>query len=153
MPTSTRWSSGSAHCRIEWRPSSWLLAALALLSLAAPAAVIASGLPAWAAWPLAAVALAGGVRALPREARRPACVVGVRASPGGAAAMSIDGVVLADARIQWRGPLAFLSWRARDGRRRHLAWWPDTLPPAARRELRLAAPGSPTTGMRASMAP
>lgn len=154
MPTSTRSSSGSAHCRIEWHPSRWLLSALALLALAAPVALIASELPAQLAWPLAAAALLRGSWQFHREASSARRVVEFRCMPGSAAAVTcIDGVAVAAAVVQWRGPLAFLSWRMPDGRRGHLAWGPDTLPPTLRRELRLAAPGPRSTGARASMAP
>ena len=41
MPNSPTSSPGSAPCRLEWRPSRWLLALLALISGLAPAAVLA----------------------------------------------------------------------------------------------------------------
>jgi toxin CptA len=55
--------------------------------------------------------------------------------------------------LQWRGPLAFLRWRDSDGRMHRLAWWPDVLPVAARRELRLAALDGAGAVPAASMAP
>ena len=62
---------------------------------------------------------------------------------GGVASMParvlVDGVAVAQPRLQWRGPLAVLSWRDAGGHSRYRSWWPDTLPPARRRELRLAA--------------
>ncbi|MEE7566640.1 hypothetical protein HH297_09445, partial [Xanthomonas sp. Kuri4-3] len=55
-------------------------------------------------------------------------------------------------RVEWRGPLAQLSWR--DGRRRErLLFWPDTLPPAQRRELRLAAGAHAISSRPRQMAP
>jgi toxin CptA len=51
----------------------------------------------------------------------------------------LDGQPLDKAEVQWRGPLAFLVWWDRQGRPQRLSWWPDTLPAASRRELRLAA--------------
>lgn len=65
----------------------------------------------------------------------------------------LDGAVIDDVKVTWRGPLAFVRWRDPSGRIRRLAWWPDTLPPAARRELRLAAPGGEAAPRTASMAP
>jgi toxin CptA len=52
---------------------------------------------------------------------------------------TLDGQPIDNVRLQWRGPLAFLFWRDRQGRPQRLSWWPDTLPAASRRELRLAA--------------
>ncbi|MDR6992612.1 hypothetical protein [Luteimonas sp. 3794] len=69
-----------------------------------------------------------------------------------AGTVHLDGVVLETPQLEWRGPMAVLRWR--DGRRRrHLLWWPDTLPPAARRELRLAASALATRPPADSMAP
>jgi len=69
-----------------------------------------------------------------------------------AGAAHVDSVVLDTPHIEWRGPLAILRWR--EGRRVHrLLWWPDTLPPSARRELRLAASALVTRPSTDSMAP
>ena len=65
------------------------------------------------------------------------------ADPAGAGRALLDGVPLADAALAWRGPLAFLRWRDAAGRRGRLAWWPDTLPPAERRVLKLWSPDGP----------
>ena len=45
MPNCRSSSPGSAPCRLEWRPSRWLLSALTLLSTLAPLAVLGSDLP------------------------------------------------------------------------------------------------------------
>src|SRR5690606_28884658 len=66
-PNSKPSSDGSAPCRIDWRPSRWLLAALLMLALAAPLAVLASELAPPAAWLLAAAALVQGLRLAARE--------------------------------------------------------------------------------------
>lgn len=136
MPNSPRWSNGSAVCRLEWRPSRCLLGALLSLGLMAAWAVLASEMPRRLAWPLAALSALEGVRLARREWRRPRCRL---VFSGDAAPVLLDGRPLDRAGLQWRGPLAFLRWRDRNGRWRHLCWWPDTLPPALRRELRLAA--------------
>ena len=154
MPTSTRLSNGSQHCRIDWRPSWWPLAAVLLLTVAAPVAVLNSALVTAIAWPLALLALAAGIATFLRERRRPACVVVIRAGVGGGAMQTrVDGVPVDPARLQWRGPLAFLSWRTASGRRATLAWWPDTLGPVERRELRLASLAATATAHAPSMAP
>ena len=61
MPHSTRWSSASAPCRLEWRPSPGFAAALAVLGLLTSSAVLASDMPRALAWPLALGALVHGL--------------------------------------------------------------------------------------------
>jgi len=102
------------------------------------------------AWPLALAALACGGWTLRRERARP---VRSLVLAGAQAPVLVDGQPVADFELQWRGPLAFASWRDAHGRRQRLAWWPDTLPPALRRELRLAAPAHAAARGHASMAP
>ncbi|MDH5824362.1 hypothetical protein QFW77_15420 [Luteimonas sp. RD2P54] len=125
------------------------MAMLAAMALLAPLAVLASELPPTAAWPLALAALAHGILLLRREARRPGCVCVF----GGDGRVWLDGAAVDRAWLRWRGPLAFLECRDGRGRVRRLAWWPDTLPPARRRELRLAAPGPRAARRGSSMAP
>jgi toxin CptA len=109
-----------------------LVAGLALASLCA------SALPApWVfGGGLAVVVYAG--TCLRRDLRQPP---GVLAWRGTACEWhGPDGVVaLGSVNLRWRGPLATLSARDEAGKLRRLSWWPDTLPPPARRALRLAA--------------
>lgn len=158
MPNSTRSSSASARfrrtdggpaARLDWRPSRWLLAALALLGILAAASLLASELPPVLAWPSAALVLGWTDRRLRREARRPPHHFVFRS---GQPAL-VDGVAVDDLALQWRGPLVFACWRGSDGRRRDVSWWPDTLPAASRRELRLAAAGGEAARGGTSMAP
>lgn len=146
-PTSTPSSSASV-LSIEWRPSTWVVGVLWCLGPLGAVSLMASDLPAAIAWPAAGIAIGLGWRASRRELRRaPVTVAWPPDAPP-----SIDGRTLDHARLQWRGPLAFLQWR--EGRRlRGLSWWPDTLPPAARRELRLATGHAVAAPGRASMAP
>ena len=124
---------------IEWRPSRWVVGTLWCFGPLGAASLLASDLPGAIAWPAAVVAVVSAWRAAGREGARPAVIVAFPPN----APPTVGGQRLANARLQWRGPLAFLQWR--DGRRlRGLSWWPDTLPPAARRELRLAS-GRPVT--------
>ncbi len=150
MTHSGRWSNASAPCRIEWRPSRWLAGALAVLAALAAFSVFASEMPRIAAWPLALAALGWGVRQAWRELRQP-CREWL--FPGADAPVLLDGEPVEDVHVQWRGPLAFVRWRGSDGRIERLAWWPDTLPAAQRRELRLAAGQGGTPRPRPSMAP
>jgi len=157
MPNSTRSSGASANCRpsvpearIEWRPSRWLLAAIVVLAALAACAVLASDMPRGLAWPLAVAVVVHGARLFRRERRRPAQAFVLR---GGAAQAQVDGVAVEGFELHWRGPLAFASWRDGQGRRRRRTWWPDTLSPPRRRELRLAATVPEAARGGASMAP
>ncbi len=137
MRNSPRWSNGSVNCRLEWRPSRLLQAALILLGLLAAVAVLGSEMPRLFAWPFAVFALGHGAWQARREGRSARLVFWF---PGNGRPPSVDGTPMLDARLDWRGPLAFLRWRERAGGRwRRGAWGPDTLPAAQRRELRLAA--------------
>lgn len=136
MPPS---SNASLPCRTDWRPSAWLVGALCVLAVLAAASAWASALPGPWRFVAAAGALAHGASLAWREARRPpACLAWGRR---GACLQDGQGgwESLHDPRLQCRGPLVQLQARGRGGRRVHLLWWPDTLPPAARRRLRLAA--------------
>jgi len=137
MPNSPRWSNGSVNCRLEWRPSRLLQALLILLGLLGAMSVLASEMPGLFAWPLAVASLGYGAWRARREGRLERLAFWF---PGNGRPPTVDGRPMLDAHLQWRGPLAFLRWRAcAGGRWRHAAWWPDTLPAPQRRELRLAA--------------
>ncbi|HVR82497.1 MAG TPA: hypothetical protein VHF02_10520 [Luteimonas sp.] len=150
MPHSTHSSSRSVPCRLEWRPSRWLIAALCALGVLAAMSVIASEMPRWWALPLALAMLVYGAQLARLEASRAlrSLVWPVDGSP-----VVLDGRAIDAVAVQWRGPLAFLRWRDADGRVMRLHWWPDTLPAALRRELRLAAQRHAASRPDASMAP
>ena len=149
MPTSPTWSSASAICQLEWRPSPMLGWALRVLGGLAAVAVLNCELPSLAAWFVALAALAYGAWLGHRHGRQPVRRLWWIAGR----APEIDGVALREAQVHWRGPLAFLRGRDADGRPLRLAWWPDTLPRAARRELRLVAQVAPVTPSTPAMAP
>ncbi len=149
MPHSTRSSSASASCRLERRASPLLTVALLLLGTTASFAVLASEMPRPAAWPLALAALAYGAWLAWREARKGP---GELVIAGGGRA-TVDGCKVEALSVRWRGPVAFVQWRAGDGRRCRHVFLPDTLPAARRRELRLAAPDAGPAQRPASMAP
>jgi len=104
-----------------------------VLGLLTSSAVLASDMPRALAWPLAPGALVHGLWLARRELRRPTrdWVLPAVGLP------TLDNEAMAQVEVRWRGPIAFLAWRAPDGHRRHLQWWPDVLPPSRRRELRL----------------
>ena len=130
-----RSSNASAPCRFELRPSRWRIGVLLALAVLAPFAVLVSDMSRAVAWPLAVIALFAGVFSAWRERRQPVHAVVIDA----AGAASVDGIAVERLRIDWRGPLAFVSWRDSDGRTFRRSLWPDTLSAAGRRELRLAA--------------
>lgn len=154
--SSTPSSSPSVNChrteplplRLPWRPSRVLQIALALIGLGAGVSLWLSEMP----WPIALAAtpfvVALTVHRIALERRQASREFLIDA--GGVA--SLDGQPLDAATIRWRGPIAILRWRAGETAR-CLLWWPDTLPSAARRELRLAAPALAARPLHESMAP
>ncbi len=152
--TSSSSRSGSSRpaeplpLRLDWRPSILLQGALASIGLCACIALWLSELPPIAALCAMPWVIAATLHRIAIERRAPARALVIDA----AGAAHLDGVVLDTPQLEWRGPLAILRWR--DGRRvRRLLWWPDTLPPPARRELRLAASALMTRPSADSMAP
>ncbi len=124
----------SAPFRCEWRPSRWLAGALALLGLLAALALLNCELGRPVAWPAVLLALGWGLLLAWRGLRRMPRQLLVPPAPVPA---SVDGMAIDALELLERGPLLVLRWRA--GKRRgHLLFWPDTLPRARRRELRLA---------------
>ncbi len=109
---------------------------LGALSLLAPFSLLASDMPRAFAWPLAALVAVVGIVDAGRHARAPRAALVI---PGGHGQPTCDGQPMQALDIAWRGPLAFLRWRDPAGQARRLVFWPDTLPAASRRELRLAA--------------
>lgn len=145
--------SGSFHrteplpLRLAWRPSCLLQGMLALIGICGCAALWLSEMPMRMAIVATPLVLVASVHHIRRERRSPHREFVVDAS----GVASLDGRHLDAPRLHWRGPIAFLCWR--EGRRtRRLVWWPDTLPAAARRELRLAASAFVTRPSADSMA-
>ena len=156
MPHSNRSSSASAHCppdatgvRLEWRPSQVLCAVVLLLGIFGAFALVSCEMPRWYAIPLALASIAEGARLARRHARERRHVLAWSME----GALTVDGVRIQSATVQWRGPLAFLRWVDGQGRHHRLAWWPDTLSRGSRRELRLAAASAAQASGIASMAP
>jgi toxin CptA len=136
-------SPASSTFRLDWRPSRVLALALTLLGLLAAASVLASRIPPPLKLPAAVLALAQGLRLARREAGRAACRIDWA---GGDAPLRVDGATLASPRLHHRGPIAVLTACDAGGRVQRFCWWPDTLSPALRRQLRLAASVSSHSG-------
>lgn len=135
MSKSRRSSKRSAPCRLEWRPSRQVGAALWFIAVFAPFCLIASDLPRAWAWPLAVTAALIGVRDARRYWRQPRRRFVI---PAGRGAPTCDEMPIQGLDVRWRGPLAFLRWGDGDGRVRRLAFAPDLLAADKRRELKLA---------------
>jgi len=105
-----------------------------LLGLLAGTALLNCGLEPGAAWPAALLALCWSTWRAVRGLRRPVRQLWV---PPTDMPATIDGAAIDTLQLLERGPLLVVRWRA--GRQRgQLLFWPDTLPRAGRRELRLA---------------
>ena len=143
-------SSASVSCRIEWRPSRWVIGALLSLAVFAAFSMLASAMTRFVAWPLASLVLAYGLW----RARRESCLPRLEFFfPGSDLPAMLDSAPIDRAEVQWRGPLAFVRWQDREGGWKRLSWWPDTLPVERRRELRLAAGSLDASRHRRAMAP
>ena len=150
MSKSRRLSSASGASRpleLQWRPSRQVAAALGALAALAPYSLLACELPLGWRLPLALLAGVAGAWTVRRYLAEPPMTLAI---PAGRGCARRDGQPIDGFQVRWRGPLAFLRWREPDGRYRHAACFPDTLPAAARRELKLAmqrreaAGGDPT---------
>jgi len=138
MPNSLRSSTLSANCRLEWRSSRQERAALGLLSVLGACSLLQCDLPAAWAWPAAGLALVWGGYCLWMHGKQSCrefliCPDIEACRIGGQPPSRLD--------LRWRGPLLFIRWKHPAQRRwHHAVFWPDTLPAAKRRELRLAVP-------------
>ena len=144
-----RSSPASAPFRLEWRPSRWPVLALLILAPLGASCVLLSGVPAPLAWPLAVLAPVWTAWRARRLWRQPARDL-VLAADGEA---FLDGSRVRLVGVAWRGPLAVVHLVDGQDASRRLDWWPDTLPPAARRELRLAAQRGCVSRLTRAMAP
>lgn len=142
-------SNASAPCRIDWRPSRWVSAALWSLTVLAPLSLWASDLPGVAAWPLALCAAGGAMWSALRHHRVASLSIVVPAEGD----VTVAGQAVAGFDVAWRGALAFLSWRDGAGRVQRLALWPDVLDPATRRELHLVMDARAAVRIAGPMAP
>jgi toxin CptA len=145
-------SSASSNCRLEWRPSRLRCACIAAMGGLAALAVALSAVP--SGWGLLAgtLCVGAGLHRAWCEWHAPArWLVWPRDADAPLWLGAAGEEAWTDVKLRWRGPLATLSGRDRAGKLRRLSWWPDTLPPAARRALRLAADRRPGTAASTPM--
>lgn len=124
----------SAPFRCEWKPSRWLSCAIILLGTLGAIAALNCDLELHQAGPLAVASAVWAGWLLRKERRRPPRNLLIPQPPNPA---RLDGMPLQTLELLERGPLLVLRWRAAKARGT-LLFWPDTLPRARRRELRLA---------------
>lgn len=148
MPSSPDSSHRSASCRLDWRPSAWLVAGLIALGAGGALSLLLSDFPRPVVWPGAVLALLYAALLSRREAAKPVMEIELDDE-----SVRVDGEPVEDFRVFWRGPLAFARWRCANGGVQRAVWWPDTLDVAARRELRLAVPLQSAARRRLSVAP
>ncbi len=146
-----RSSRECASCRLEWRPSRWVIGGVGLATVLAPLSILACDLAHPFDVVAAALAATWGLASALREAHRRPRHVLVPADP--AQPLRVDEVAVDDGAVSWRGHIAIVQWRDAAGRTHRLIWWPDTLPRLLRRELRLAAMARQGTRRPRAMAP
>lgn len=120
------------------------------LGIFAALSLLVSELPWILSLPGAVVAAMQGGRLARRELLQPTRSLII---PMNQTAATIDGEVMDDLQVRWRGSLAFLQWRDARGDRQRLQGWPDNLDAAGRRELRLAMAARVPAQSSRSMAP
>ena len=132
-------SNSSSFCRIDWRPSRWLAAALGCLGLMAALSLWLSALPGWLGLPCALLAAGWGVFLARQQLQQAPCSIDWLGGDEPAYLTRPDGLIrIQRVTVRMRGPLATLAGTEASGRTHRLAWWPDTLHAQDRRQLRLA---------------
>lgn len=121
-----------------------------MITVAALWSIWRSGVPVWLAVGLSAYGGVIGARTIWLLLRSPVRQLVV---PWTDMAASVDGERVDALEVTWRGPMAVVSWAHPGGRRMRLHFWPDTLPTAQRRELRLAAQARAISSRRSLVAP
>jgi toxin CptA len=155
MPSSPASSTSCSGCRIDWRPSRGLVAALVMLAVLAGGAVMASNLPETERPLLAGLVLLQGLLGARRAASESPATF-MWDGDGHPARLRRAGrdIGLHAVAVEFRGPIVALSGRDAGGRSHRLVWWPDTLAAGPRRQLVLAAraghrPDNPLPSMAA----
>lgn len=124
----------SAPFRCDWRPSRWLTCALLGLAVLAAISIVNCRLEPGYAWPLGVCVLGCGLLQTRAELRKPGRSILIPQPPS---SPCIDAMPVERIELLERGPLLVLRWWL-GKQSQQLLFWPDTLPRAQRRELRLA---------------
>ncbi|MGH8054339.1 MAG: hypothetical protein ACREP4_10510 [Stenotrophomonas sp.] len=111
-----------------------MIAAISLLGLLGAIAALNCDLGPHQAWPLAVTSVVWAGVLVRKEWRRPLQRLLIPQPPSPA---RLDDLPLEALELLERGPLLILRWRTAKARG-VLLFWPDSLPRARRRELRLA---------------
>jgi toxin CptA len=137
-------SRSSSSFLIDWRPSRWLCLAQGVLALLAVLSLFLSALPLVACVLGALAIFFSASTAIRRLATRPAQVLRIAGDGSWVVLLCVGRPprLFSKARLGLRGPIASLQARDAEGHAIQWNWWPDTLPAASRRQLRLAS-GSP----------
>jgi toxin CptA len=110
----------------------------------AAASFALSAVPASIGWAAGTICLVAGLHGAWRELREPVRqLVWRHDAPAPVLHGPAGEETWGRAEVRWRGPLATLGGHDGTGTLRRLSWWPDTLPPEARRALRLASARRP----------
>ncbi len=133
-------SNASSICRIDWRPSRLLQAALLALGLLAALSLWLSDLPWWPAIAAGIVSVVAAIHVAQKESVRPACSITWQAGTD-TASVNFAGRTesWSSPKANFRGAIAAFTGVDESGRRRRLLWWPDTLDARERRRFRLVA--------------
>ena len=125
-------------CRIDWRPSRGLAIALAMLGLLTALSLALSALPISMAIALGVGAMVYSTFLIRQELQQePFVLVWAGGESAGVLNFASRTQSLSGPSLSFRGPLVSLRGLDDSGRRQRYMWWPDTLPSAARRQLRL----------------
>jgi len=133
-------SSALPTCRVDWRPSRALAVAVGIVGLLALLSLRLSALPPPLAVALAICVVIYSAVSIQRELKRePFTFIWAGGDAVAVLNFGDSQQVLSGLSLSMRGPLATIRGRDEDDRHRTYLWWPETLPSAARRQLRLAA--------------
>jgi hypothetical protein len=133
-------SKPSLHCRLDWRPSTWLQIIVFILMVLALLSLQISALAWYFSLLLGLVIVYGTALQIGKIRQMPPCSLFWRAGDG---AMGLNfghgSESLTGPRCHQQGPLWIISALDASGQKRHFLFLPDTLSRSERRMLRLVA--------------
>ncbi|KFN46284.1 protein YgfX [Arenimonas composti] len=126
-------------CRLDWRTSRPLAAALVILGGLAAISILASALPALTACLAAGAAFGWSLHSARRELARAGGTLTLDGQGRGRWQCVGDVVALQEVSVVFRGPLVVVTGRTAQRRTRRWLFWPGMLVASDRRRLRLLA--------------